>query len=52
MQIGSEYIMGHYLGKVSGEKGLAKPVYVYPLEIFCPAVSINQDQLCLATQED
>ena len=53
MQKGSEYITGHYLEKVYKKKDkvhcqeLAKPVYVYPAEIFCPAVPINQDQLFL-----
>ena len=48
VQKGSEYIMGHYLVKVSKKtdkvyyKELAKPVYVYPAEI---AVPINQEQL-------
>ena len=57
VQIGSEQITGHYLEKVSEKKdkiyykGLAKPVYVYPAEMFRPAVSINQDQLCFTAQE-
>ena len=32
-------------------KKLAQPVYVYPAEIFCPAVPVNQDQLFLTDQE-
>ena len=51
VQKDSKYIMGHYLENVSEKedkiyyKELAKPVYVYPAEIFCPAVRISQDQL-------
>ena len=32
-------------------KELAKPMYIYLVEIFCPAVPIKQDQLFLTAQE-
>ena len=49
IQKGSEFIQGYYLKKVDEKKGrvyykeLKKLVYVYPYEIFCPAVPINKD---------
>ena len=49
VQKGSEYITRHYLEKVSEKKDriyykeLAKTVYVYPVEIFCPSVPISQE---------
>ena len=55
----SEYVTGHYLEKVyqSKKEGkvfykqLKKTVYVYPAEIFCPAVPVDKDQLFLTNQE-
>ena len=49
IQNGSEYIEGYYLEKATETKGkvfykqLNKLVYVYPGEIFCPAVPIIKD---------
>ena len=49
IQNGSDYIEGYYLEKAKETKGkvfykqLKKLVYVYPGEIFCPAVPIIKD---------
>ena len=53
VQKGSEYITRHYLEKVSEKKDriyykeLAKTVYVYLVELFCPSVPISQDHFFL-----
>ena len=58
IQKGSDYIVGHYMEKIDEKKGKVyfkkhtKSVYVYPSEIFCPAVAMDNDnELQMASTE-
>ena len=56
VQCGANYLKGYYLEK-SKEKGdkifykqRKKVVYIYPREIFCPAVSVSSELTLLMTE--
>ena len=58
IQKGSDYIVGHYMEKIDEKKSKVyfkkhtKSVYVYPSEIFCPAVAMDNDnELQMASTE-
>ena len=57
IQKGAQYIKGFYLEKVDERKNnvfykqLNKTVYVYPAEIFCPAVPIDKNGLYISVLE-